>query len=92
MRRLLDKSNHLAVLELGHAEMLWFRDASEQDERVRLIPRKALHDGHDPVTDEVVAEVHHEGLVAQELTCAQNGVRKAARRVLRDVGDQRAES
>ena len=82
----------LPSLELGHPEMLRLGDASEQDERVRLHLREALHDGDDAVADEVVAEVHDERSSPEEVAGAQHGVRQAARRVLRDVGDPRAES
>jgi hypothetical protein len=46
----------------------------------------------DPADDEVVAQVHHEGLVAQELLGDQHGVGQPPRRVLAQVGDRQPEA
>ncbi len=50
-----------------------------------------LDEGGDPADDEVVAQVHHEVVVAEELPGDEDRVREAERRVLPDVGDLDAE-
>ena len=52
---------------------------------------KRSHERRDALLEQVVAEVHDEGLVAEELLGDEHRVRQAQRRLLREVGDLEAE-
>ncbi len=86
--RLLDQPHHAAVAQLGDAEHLRVGHARQQDLRGRLRrPANCSTKRPDALVEQVVAEVHHERLVADERLADEHGVRQAARRVLLDVGD-----
>ena len=51
-----------------------------------LLARELLDEVRDALVQQVVAEVHHERLVAEERLADEHRVRQAARRVLLDVG------
>ena len=99
--RLLDEVAHVAVaVELGDAELGRVVDVSEQDLRGRdarrvvlqrrlFVPAllEAVDDLFQPQLQHVVAEVHDEVVVAEELTSDQDAVCEAQRFGLWDVRD-----
>ena len=66
--RLFGQADDAAVLELRDAELRRVRNLREQDLRVAAEAPVVVHERRDPVGDDVVAEVHDEGLAAQERT------------------------
>ena len=102
---LLDEPHDLAVgVDLGHAELAGIVDVREQDLRGRsarpspsssgrraLGARSASTNARRPCCEHVVAEVHDEVVVAEEVAGDQHAVREPERRVLGDVGDLDAE-
>ena len=90
--RLLDEAHDAVAVELGDAVVLRIRHRREQDQRVALAASEALDQLDDPALQEVVAEVHHERLIAEEGLGRQHGVGEAGRRLLEDVGDLDAEA
>jgi hypothetical protein len=85
----LDPARHL--IELGHAERARVGHPGQHD--LGLGPRRGelLDQAGDPADDEVVTEVHHEVVVAEELPGDQDRVREAEGCQLPDVGDLDAE-
>ena len=79
-RRLLDQAHDAVAVELGDAVVLRVRHRREQDQRVALAASEALDQLDDPALQEVVAEVHHERLIAEEGLGRQHGVGEAGRR------------
>ena len=102
--RLLDEPHDVAAhVELGDAEVARVLDVREQDLRGgrlaglaqlgRLVARgvERVDERAQVVLQHVVAEVHDEVVVAQEVAGDEHAVRQPARRVLLDVGDLDAE-
>ena len=99
--RLLDQAHDLAVgVDLGHAELARVVDVGEQDLRGgrppalaqlgrarRAAASNAVDELAEALLEHVVAEVHDEVVVAEEVAGDEHAVRQAERRVLRDVGD-----
>ena len=89
--RLLDKMHDVAVgVECGDAEAVRIGNLLEQDLRSgRSVAKsgllKRLYEGGEVLLEQVVAEVHHEVIVTQELMRDKHAVRQAERLVLRDV-------
>ena len=92
------------AVELGDAELLRVVDVREQDLRdgrqpvvvaeLQLRVRERLERVDElaqALLQHVVAEVHHEVVVAEEVARDQHAVREAERRVLGDVRDLDAE-
>ena len=93
------------AVELGDAELLRVVDVREQDLRdgrqpiavaelglrVPRAPRTRSTNSREVLLQHVVAEVHHEVVVAEEVARDQHAVREPERRVLRDVRDLDAE-
>ena len=67
-------------------------DLGEQDQRVGLGGAEGVDEVADPVAQQVVAEVHHERRVAEELLGGEHRVGEAQRLGLGDVGDRGAEA
>ena len=88
--RLLDESDDAAVLEFGHAEHLRIGHSCEQDLRGGFFALERLDEVGDAAIEQVVPEVHHERVAADERLADEHRVREAPRRVLLDVGDARA--
>ena len=88
--RLLDEPHDPAVRQLGDAEHLRIGHAGEQNLRGGLSRSNSSTNRVDAAIQQVVAEVHHERIVADERLADEHGVRQSARRVLLDVGDARA--
>ena len=97
--RLLDQPQHLAVgAELGHAEPLGVGDAGQQDlghRRLRAaadpaVALEALDEPLHALAQQVVAQVHHEVVVAEEVPGDQHAVGQPERGVLGEVGDLEA--
>ena len=63
------------------------RDRRQQNLRRRPRRGELLDERNDPLRQQVVAQVHHERLTADEILGDQHRMRQAARRILRDVGD-----
>ena len=76
---LLDQPDHPPVLQLRHAEHLRVGHLGQQDLRGGLLARELLHEAHDALVQQVVAEIHHERLVPQERLADLHGVRQAQR-------------
>src|SRR5258705_220274 len=57
----------LAALELGDAEHLGIGPLREQNLGLGLLGLEVTHELGDALVQQVVAEVHHEGLVADEV-------------------------
>ena len=64
----------------------------QQDQGIGRVGAKALDERHDAVLEQVVAEIHDEGLVAQVLLGDQHRVGQAERRRLADVGHAQAKA
>jgi hypothetical protein len=77
--------------ELGDAELRRVLDLGEQDLGVVGAGAELVDELGDAADDEVVAEVHDEVLVAEEVLRDEHAVREAQRGVLLDVGDADAE-
>ena len=73
--------------QLGDAEHLRIGHARQQDLRRRLLARELLDEVGDALVEQVVAEVHHERIAADEGLADLHRVRQAERRVLLDVVD-----
>ncbi len=85
---LLDQADDVALrAELRHTERGRIGDLGQQNQRVRPTTLEFLHEPGDTTDDQVVAEIHHERLVREEITCDEDGVRKTQRRLLTNVGD-----
>ena len=92
---LLDQAHHLAgVVDLGDAELARVVDVGEQDlgrGRVRLVGAALVLEPVDELgealLEHVVAEVHDEVVVAEEVAGDEHAVGEPERRVLGDVGD-----
>ena len=94
--RLLDQPHDLAVaVELGDAEAVGVGHLCEQDlaprARLRVVgvrpTSKRLDEVGEVLLQQVVAEVHHEVVVGEEVAGDEHAVRQAERGVLGDVGD-----
>src|SRR5918996_1161916 len=86
--RLLDEPDHTVPLEHGHPEPLRLADLGQEDLRVRRVPLEPLDEAGDPLEEHVVAEVHHEVVVTEEVPGHDDRVRQPQRLVLGDVGDR----
>ena len=75
------------VVELGDPVGLRVVDRGEQDQRVRLVGAEGGDEAAQAVAQEVVAEVHDEGRVADEVGRGEDRVGEAGGLVLDDVGD-----
>ena len=62
----------------------------EEDLGIGIVALELLDELGDAVLDEVVAQVHDEGVTGHELLGDLDGVREAKRGLLRDVGDRDA--
>jgi hypothetical protein len=71
--------------------VLGIRDGREQDQSVGARRAELLDQIDDPVAQQVVAQIHDEGRVAQERLGGEHRVGQAKRRVLLDVLDRDAE-
>src|SRR5947207_244669 len=91
-RGFFDQSHHRVAGKLRHAVVLGVRDGREQDQRVWLRSPEGTDQIRDAVAQEVVAEVHHERIAAEELLGGQHRVREPERLGLGDVGDRDAEA
>ena len=90
--RLLLEADHLAALvELSHAELARVRHLGQHDLRIRPRPAELFDQRGDTADDEVVAEIHDEVVVTEEVSGDQHRVRQAERRFLRDVADAQPE-
>jgi hypothetical protein len=92
-------------VDFGHTEPMWIGDVREQDlrrrngavavegERAGLLPGRGepVDEAAQVLLQQVVAEIHDELVVAEELAGDQHAVREAARGVLVDVLDVHAE-
>ena len=76
--RLLDQPDDATFgVEFGDTELLRVVDARQQDLRVGAAALELVDQIGDATDDEVVAEVHDEVVVAQELAGDQHAVRQA---------------
>ena len=89
--RLLDEAHDPLAVELGDAVVLGVEHLGEQDQRVGLVAAEGLDQPGDPVAEQVVAEVHDERGVADELLGGEHRVGEPERLRLGDVGDRGAE-
>ncbi|GAB3993614.1 hypothetical protein GCM10029992_05750 [Glycomyces albus] len=88
MLRFLFQADDLASdVELRDAERLRIRHARQQDLRVGPLDPELIDQSCDPTDDEVVAEVHDEVVVGEEIAGDEHRVREPERLVLPDVGD-----
>src|ERR671919_1915075 len=90
--RLLDQPHDLApVRQLGYAELAWVVDPGQQDLRRgrRSVARRleAVGEAGQPLLQHVVAQVHHEVVLGEELPRDQHAVSQPQWLVLPDVGD-----
>ena len=85
-RGLLDQPDHPPVDDLGHPEVLRLRHLGEQDHGVGVKALEFLDDRDDAVAHQVVAQVHDEAAVTEELPRRQHRVGEPFGRLLRDVG------
>src|SRR6266550_81230 len=83
--RFFDEAHDLAVLQLRDAEHLRIGDVRQQDLRRRLLRLELAHELRDPLVQQVVAEIHHERLVADVVAADLHRMREPARRILLDV-------
>src|SRR5580704_9686089 len=84
--RLLLQTNYLAgVIQLRYAEFTRIGHRREHDLSVWPLGTELLHQGGDAADDEVVAEVHDEIIVAEEVPGYQDRVGQAERRLLPDI-------
>jgi len=88
---LLDEPHHLAVPELGDAELGRIGHAGEQDLALRLLVAEARDERLELLADQVVAQVHAEGVRAQEGLGDEDRVGESQRSVLLDVRHRHAE-
>lgn len=92
VRRLLLQARDPPVrVQLRDAEGARVGHLGQQDLGVRAGGPELVDQIGDPADDEVVAQIHHEVVLAEELAGDQHRVGQAQRRVLRDVGDGEAE-
>src|SRR5439155_5790137 len=84
--RLLGEPLHAGSLELGDAELLGIGHVREQDLAVRPVALELANERRDPVQDQVVPQVHDEGIVPHEIARDFDRVGQAERRFLADVG------
>ena len=89
--RLLDQPHDALAIQLGDAVGGGIVDAREQDQGVGLGAAEDLDQVGDAVAEQVVAEVHDERALPQELLGREQGVGESERGLLLDVGDPRAE-
>ena len=88
LARLLDQLRDAAVVvQLGHAVVLRLVDRRQHDLGVPVAGLEAADQVADAALDDVVAQEHHEAIVAQEVLADLDGVGQAQRRLLRDEGD-----
>ena len=86
--RLLDQAHDALTVELGHAEALGVGHLVQADLGAGAAAvLEAVDDLLQALLQHVVAEVHHEVVVAEEVAGDQHAVGQAERRVLGDVGD-----
>ena len=78
-------------VELGDPELLRVVHLRQQDLRVGAAALELVDQVGDAADDEVVAEVHHEVVVAEEVAGDEHAVRQPEWGVLRDVRDPDAE-
>ena len=90
--RFLDQADEVAVAaQLRHTELLGMVDFGQQHQRARLIVYELVDKALDAIDDEVVAEVHHERLVAEKVARDRDRVGKSERRVLTQIRDGQPE-
>ena len=83
---LLDQPRDAAVgAELGDAELRGVGHLGQQHLGVGPVAGELVDQAADAADDQVVAEVHDERLVAEEVVRDEHGVRQTTRRVLADV-------
>ena len=73
-------------IEFGDAELLRVVDLREQDLGVGTAALELVDQIGDATDDEVVTQVHHEVVVAEEVAGDEHAVRQPQRGVLRNVG------
>ncbi len=88
---LLDQADDAVAVELGDAVGGGIVDAGEQDQRVRLGAPEDLDQLHDPLAEQVVAQVHDERALPQEVLGGEQGMCEPEGSLLLDVGDRGAE-
>jgi hypothetical protein len=79
------------VVQFSHTELARIRDGGEHDVGVRPERPELLDQRGYPAHDEVVAQVHHEVVVAQELPGDEDGMRQPQGGGLPDIGHLQAE-
>ena len=84
---LLDQPGHPVPVQDGDAEPLRLRDLGQEDLGARPVPLELLDEPVQAFQQDVVTQVHHERLVADEVLRRQHGVGQAERRLLADVRD-----
>lgn len=88
---LLQADDLARVVEFGDAEGARVLDAGEQDLGVGAVGAEPVDEAGDSADDEVVAEVHHEVVVAQVVTGDEHGVGQSQGPFLGNVGDLQTE-
>ena len=95
--RLLDEVHHVArVVQAGDAETMRIGHLLQQDLRRRRVVTETgrserVDERGEILLEQVVAQVHDEVVVAEELAGDQHAMRQTERLVLGDVGDRGAE-
>src|SRR4030095_12272235 len=87
LRRVLHETHDLAVTQFGDTEHLRVWHAREQNLRGWRIAGEVLDELRDAFVEQVVAEIHHERIAADEALADLHRVRQASRSVLLDVHD-----
>ena len=94
-RLLLQADDPSRRVELGHAELPRVGHPGQQDHRVRVArvvgPLELLDERVDAADEDVVAEVHDERLVTEEVARDEHRVGQAERCLLAQVGDLQPE-
>ena len=89
---LLDESHHLAVAQLGDPELARVGHPRQQDLAIGLLLAEALHQGGELFPDQVVPQVHAEGVRSDEGLRDEDGVGETERGLLLDVGHRDPEA
>ena len=77
---------------MGEQDLRGGRRPSSRERRLRALGLEAVDELGEALLQHVVAEVHHEVVVAEEVVGDEHAVGEAERRVLGDVGDLDAEA
>jgi hypothetical protein len=85
--RLLGQRHDAIAVELGDAEVLGIGNRGEQDERVGAVGAEGGDEVVDPALQQVVAQVHDEGVDTQEGLGGEHRMGQPSGLVLDDVGD-----